>query len=401
MKTMLRLLAAAAPVVLAAAPHASAAPLRPFLFADQGHQAVFLATDHDGDGKISNAEISTFFDRGNASGLPDAGRNVYKMHQASGGQVYISDGNTDTVYVAQDADGDGSANGAGEARVWFSGSGNAAGFTLPTPNGVARGADGAVYVVNAGTGSMPTDYIYRTVDLDGDGSANGAGEAAVWLDLQALNPAASAFEIAFIGETAYIADTVGGQPNVVYSARDTNRDGVVTPDEVNVFIDGNNRFGVSVDFAMDTDEESVYLWQFSGNTRGQSVFRLTDLDGSGAIDGIGEAVEVWNASLLPDPYFSEIGFGMSVGADGSILLTSNAGSDLGRSIFYLLDLDGDGLFFGEGETQVVLNAADSGGFPNRPRNVMHYAPSPIPLPAGLPLMASALLMIAALRRRLV
>ncbi len=55
-------------------------------------------------------------------------------------------------------------------------------------------------------GDQTRDQVLLTRDLDGDGSANGAGEAIVWLDLQAVNPSSSAFEIALFDDAAYILD---------------------------------------------------------------------------------------------------------------------------------------------------------------------------------------------------
>lgn len=73
---------------------------------------------------------------------------------------------------------------------------------MPTPNGIGQGADGAIYIVNAGVSSRPTDAIYRTEDLNGDGNANDEGEAAVFVNLSALVPTSSPYDLSFIGDRA-------------------------------------------------------------------------------------------------------------------------------------------------------------------------------------------------------
>lgn len=139
------------PAALVLAPAAQAATLSPLLIADQSRDAVLLATDLDGDGTISAAEVTTFFDAANGSGLAGAATNVFALRQVSDGSVLVTDGDNDSVYRVRDTDGDGRAQGAGEARVWFSAAANAGGNRLNTPNGVAEGADGAIYITEADT----------------------------------------------------------------------------------------------------------------------------------------------------------------------------------------------------------------------------------------------------------
>jgi hypothetical protein len=82
-----------------------------------------------------------------------------------------------------------------------------------------------------------------------------------------------------------------------------------------------------------------------------SVFELTDLDGSGLIDAAAEVLEVWNSTLLPTGFEAFAGFALTAPDDGSLLFTSNGGDAAADTLFRLVALDGDGLFFGAGETQ--------------------------------------------------
>ena len=147
------------------------------LVGDQRLDQVLLLQDIDGDGNATDSgEATVFFDETNASGLALPTNNVFTVHQASDKSVYVGDGTADAVYKLNDKNDDGDAQDEGEAQVWFSDD-NAAGFSTVTPNGIYEGPDGAIYITNAGTRSAPQDAIYRTVDLNGDGDANDAGEA--------------------------------------------------------------------------------------------------------------------------------------------------------------------------------------------------------------------------------
>lgn len=397
----------ATPILVTLALPASAATVTPFLMSDQGTNQVLLHRDRNGDGDTNDAgEVTTYFDAGNGSGLASPTANVFALTQARDGAVFVGDGTTDTIYRVLDADHDGSANGADEAQVWFSGAGNASGFRLNTPNGLAEGPDGAVYVVEADTTGSPTgDWVYRTQDLNGDGDANDAGEATRWLDLKAINPSSSPFEIVWDGDTAYITDTAGTAPNVIYSARDANGDGVVEAGEVGTFATegvGGSRF----DFALAAGQGSVFTWEWTANVASDpelGLFRFTDLDGSGTIDGASEVALAWSTGLLTSAFDFLAGFSMDLDPlTGDMLVTSNDSSAEGDWVIHLQDLDGDGLFLSEDEWSAVSWRADGGTYPDRVRDVAFYADpalAPVPLPAGGALLLAALGSILVLRRR--
>ncbi|MEM9948060.1 MAG: hypothetical protein AAF810_18640, partial [Cyanobacteria bacterium P01_D01_bin.36] len=295
--------------------------------------------------------------------------NVFTIFQSASGAVFYGDGNTDSVYRLRDRNRDGDALDADEANIWFSPT-NA----LPTPNGIAEGSDGAIYIVNAGTGSSPADVVYRTQDLNGDGDAQDSGESSIWLDLKTLNPSSSAFDIEFIGNVAYISDLVGGDDDVIYRVEDLDGSGTIEASEATVFIQDGNEFGVPLDFGIAVDDENVYTWESLDFDGPQSIYRLRDRTGSNTIDQVNEAFEVWNTDALPAGFESFSGFSIAVGPNREIVATSNGG-DSENNLFRLVDSNGDGDYFDAGETITYLAQSVTGEIPERARAV-EYALSP-------------------------
>ncbi|MEM9265564.1 MAG: hypothetical protein AAGA46_08580 [Cyanobacteria bacterium P01_F01_bin.13] len=332
---------------------------------DQGLDKIFLTQDLNGDGDANDPlEVSVYFDETNAAGLIDPTRNVFTIFQSSSGAVFYGDGIADSVYRLVDRNQDGDALDEGEATVWFTDSSET---PLPTPNGIAQGRDRAIYIVNAGVRSRPADVVYRTQDLNGDGDALDSGESSVWLDLSTLNPSSSAFDIEFIGDTAYISDTVGGDDDVIYRAEDLDGSGTVDASEVTVFIQ-DGAFGVPLGFGIAADDDSIYTWESLDFSGPNSVYRLSDQDGSGDINAANEATEVWNTDALPAGFATFSNFSIAVGPDNELTLTSN-GRESEDNLFRLVDTNGDGDYFDAGETIPYLAASVAGTVPERARAV--------------------------------
>lgn len=344
------------------------------LVGDQRKDKLFLLQDLNGDGDAADpGEQTVFFDETNASGLADPTRNVFTVHQASDKSVYFGDGSADAVYRLQDLNADGDANDAGEAAVWFSAD-NAGGFSTVTPNGVHEGADGAIYIANAGVGSSPTDSIYRTVDLNGDGDANDAGEASVWLDIQTIIDTAVPFDLTFDGNVAYLNDLAGAAPDVIYRIEDLDGNGSISPDEVTEYISDTMNFGAPVDLsnAVAPDGSLYTLTWFPTGSDQSVLYRLTDSDGSKAIDRQEEAVEVWNASAMPEGFDIFVGFSVAADEDGNVTLTADG------NVVTLTDLNADGDFLDEGET-TILGSDQFDDMLDRPRAVEFYEGAPQPV----------------------
>jgi Ca2+-binding RTX toxin-like protein len=354
-------------------------PKTGILVSDQGDASipgsgkVLLLRDLDGDGKAASAgEITTFFNAANASGLAAPTENVFSVFQARDRSVFISDGQTDSVYRLVDRNNDGDANDAGEAKVWFSAA-NAGGFSTVTPNGVAQGRDGAIYITNAGTSSAPPDMIYRTVDRNHDGDANDAGEATVWADLQQVIATSVPFDITFVGDVAYVSDLTGAAEDMIHRLEDKNRNGVVEASEITTYALEPQAYGAPIDIAIDSQDGSILAltWTAGGGAL-HKLYRLTDVNGDGRIDSPAESVEVWNSSYLPEGFSQAAGFSVSASSNGQVALAVNGSGPATKNVYLLTDFDGDGLYTGEGETAVLGSNAYLSDSLYRPRAVEFY-----------------------------
>jgi len=357
------------------------------LFSDQTHDQVLYAADLNGDGDANDAgEVKVFFDGENASGLSAPTGSVFQLTQSESGDVFAGDGATDTVYRLRDRNGNNDAQDAGEASVWFS-SDNANGYTLQTANGVAVGGDGAVYIVEADTVGNPNgDAVYRTVDLNGDGDANDAGESSIWLDLTALAPSSSPFEITFDGDAAFITDTAGGNPRI-YRAEDLDGDGTVENGEVVEFVaQGDAPFALSVAAGGGS--------LFAQDLFTDGLIRYIDFDGNGTINIATESSVLWD----PTGYLDGAIFDFAIDGNQG-LVPSNEFND-NDQILALFDLNNDGDFLDLGETTTFLSFSDHGQYPLRPRAVTFYnSVAPVPLPASALYLIGALAGLGLWRRR--
>lgn len=372
------------------------------LISDMTRDAVYITRDINNNGTASDAGESTvYFDQNNLSGLTTPTKSVFSIFQSRTGYIYLGDGSSDSVYRLADLNADGDAQDAGEANIWFS-EANVEGYTLPTPNSVFEAEDNALYIVNAGTGSRPADVIYRTTDLNHDGDANDAGEANVWLDLSILASStlggdiaenkSSAFDISFVGSTAYIADLMGSETDTIFRAHDDNGNGNIDADELSVFIDDNNPFGVPIATGLISDDTGSLYTLESSSRQDQSLYRLTDLNSNGVIDDIAETKEIWNESLVA-ALGVELGsaFGFALGPDDEMLVVS-AGSDSKDNLFRLLDFNGDGDYLDTGET--ILWASGNGrdefvDFARTAEYIKIAAPATVPSPPPLIYLLSA------------
>jgi hypothetical protein len=340
------------------------------LAADLTLDAIYLVRDLTGDGDGNDpGEATVFLDASNASGITAPTGSVFALFQAVDGTVYIADGDTDSVYAAKDLNDDGDALDTGECRVWFS-SFNASLLTMPTPGGVCQGADGAIYITNAGISSSPQDGLYRTVDLNDDGDANDSGEQTVFVDETAIGVlGANPFECSLLGNKVYFLDIRGGNPDIVFVADDADGDGSVSAAELRAFYTAGGVAVAQSDFSCQSDGTSIYVHEAT-SSQVQSVWRLTDTDISGMIDQATESVAVWTESSLPSGAVMNNSFSLSLGP-GMIALSSN-GADNEDEIIIARDIDGNGDYNDAGGTAIFAQGVAAVSFPENLRAVLFY-----------------------------
>lgn len=328
------------------------------LVGDQRKDQLLLLMDHNGDGKaFDEGEAIVFFDANNNSGLTAPTNDVFSIHQSKDKSVYFGDGDADTIYKLNDLNGDGDAQDPGEAHVWFS-EDNAMGLPIVTPNGVHEGSDGAIYVVNAGVPSIPLDAIYRTLDLNGDGDANDADEASLWLDLSSVIDPAVPFDLSFDGGVAYLCNITEDFREAIYKIEDQNNDGLIQNGEVAALFSSD----ISIDTQMNianavSTNGTLYALTWPPDASDMiRLYQLKDMDSSGQIDSAEELVEIWNGGSMVDGLKAEIGFSIAANFDGSLSITANSFSG-GANVLRLKDVNKDGDYQDSGETEIFGSAS--------------------------------------------
>jgi hypothetical protein len=342
------------------------------LASDSTLGVVYLVRDLNADNDANDpGEVSTFLDATNAAGLGAITGSAVALFQTCDGTVYVCDTATDSVYAARDVNGDGDANDAGEVRPWFTAA-NASGLTLPSPNGACQGADGAIYITNAGTSSLPQDALYRTVDLNKDGDANDAGEGTIFVDETLIGVlSATPFECAMVGSKVHFIDIRGSNPDVILVANDADGNGSVSAAELGTFFTaGGALVPAATGFTCQSDGVSVYSHASTASVV-QTVWRLTDLDASGTIDQANEGAEIWSENNLPAGFTMNNSFSFALGP-GRIAISSNGVGDVNDELILAIDTDGNGVYNDAGGTVILKQGDAAVSFPETIRTLLFY-----------------------------
>lgn len=146
-----------------------------FLVSDDGSRArrILHLKDLNGDGDALDAgEATVLYDSSSqAEILLEDPESIALLPD---GSLLVGDSTHEAVYRLTDVDGNGDFLGAGEVNLFFQ-SNDSLGLT--DVDALAVADDGIVYAVNEDTG-----LVIRLLDLDGNGDANGTGEAIPFLD---------------------------------------------------------------------------------------------------------------------------------------------------------------------------------------------------------------------------
>jgi hypothetical protein len=340
---------AAALVPLALAGAATPPPLQSrFLVNDRTNDRVVMLADLSMDGVIDESEVWTFFDGTNEAGTLGPA-NPSALGVSPLGWVVMGDQSHRAIYVLRDLNGDATAQGMGESIV-FADMKNESGHSVAFPTGVAFDSEGRIHVSNAGNAFGP-DIVYRMEDLNGDGTAMGAGEITVYVGEGAFGPGNGPwvpYQIVFDeNDVLYLRNTGSAGLGLlgIWRFEDINGNGRADDDgEWWSFFGQNNESGLTLGpgFALDLDrarKECVYMLQtLSGPT--YQLIRACDLDGDQTANGEDEAQIVWQSTASG---FSPIDLVSLANGDVLISDTSAAGG-ANREIIRLRDVNGDGLF---------------------------------------------------------
>jgi hypothetical protein len=313
---------------------------------DSSDDRVVRFMDRDGSGAIeaeAAGEIVSFFD----DSSPAADLSIPSHLAADGdGNVYLLDGGTvDAVLVLRDIDGDGTANGADEARVFYDNSSPGPNFS--TPNTLLRAPDGSFIVSDDGSSAR---RLLRLRDGNADGDALDDGEAVIAYaaasapEPQVMDPEALALApsgVLFVGDSTQHA---------VHRFVDLDGNGDwMGAGETNLYFQASEALNLADIAALAVGSDgALYAAEETG-----LVLRLVDLDGDGDASGEGEA-SVWLDATAPVPVRDPND--MQLLADGSLLVADGSMD----TVFRVQDLNGDGDALDEGEVvRLVLDGGQS------------------------------------------
>lgn len=343
------------------------------LLSERTSENVLRLRDLDQDGDYNDAgEAFVFFTNGPAtvSGITLA--STVGIACAPNGTAYVVTSSSDEVVALRDLNGDGDADDASEARVFFSSANNASGILLGSAQSITVDALGRVVVLTSG-GGTPTvgiDAILILQDLTPDGDAEDAGEAFYWCQIpnasgSGAHSLPSEFAIAADGSIFYSDIGTGGPvAKGIYRAQDLNASGTANdPGEVTLWWvppftgTGVSWYGMAFDAA-----GNLYVSNHGSGNR--NLYRAFDTNGIGGIDASEQLLCYSTAS-------STTFWDLALRDDGTLLMIDGTAN----VVLSLRDLTNDGDFFDPGE---VVNALDVtvAGFPTADPRAMAFLRAP-------------------------
>lgn len=293
---------------------------------------------------------------------------------AIGDVLFVADFTADAVFALRDLNGDGDANDAGEIISYYDTTSPDPALHLATIRSLAIGPDGALYV-----GDANADFILRLEDIDGDGTANQAGEASIYYDA-----AGSAFGLTSISNMVFDADgylyfsdtgTSSGTNRLVLRIRDDSGDGYCSEadSEVHLVYSRDTTTGTAIErpsgLAIDVDG-SLIVSDYETDT----LFRFVDTAGSedGDADDAGEQ----ELAFVSDPVGIALNFAEHIafgpGPERPLLVNSGPVEDV---IWRLVDTDGDRFYLNPDEVNAFWDITQSDGIIPANARTLAFTPS--------------------------
>lgn len=323
----------ACPAALAQTPFV---PLADLWVSDSSNDRIARVRDLNFDGDYNDAgEVEIFYD--DTLGAYALSNNV-NIASWGDGTLWVSETGTDQILRLRDLNADGDAHDANEATVFFESSSNASGLLMPTPQGMCW--DGSVlWVANSQGGTSGKDTILRLEDLNGDGDAMDAGEASEFFvssDL-ALGGAANDsllqdVQVGLDGALYYVEiGTSGVYAKGLYKLVDLDGSGAIDqPGEQTAFFIPPAQAAQAFYWNVSQDSNGYWLLADTGN---DFIWRARDDNGDGVIDPSTEAKKYWIS-----PTSSNV-WDLNVGADGLLYVGESQNNE---RFFTLRDTNGDG-----------------------------------------------------------
>ncbi|MEM9380875.1 MAG: hypothetical protein AAGB93_13060 [Planctomycetota bacterium] len=329
-------------------PLAYAQGLAPSLVTDTAGDTIWSCTDLDQNGDYNGAgEVAPFYS--DTLG-PVPLTNNAAILLSEDGALWITDTSEDIVLRLFDLDGNGNAEGPGEAVVWFDGTeGNASGVELTSGRGQWRDEDGVHWVASANTGGGGVDAIVRLEDVNGDGDANDAGEQLEYAVFAVGGSVGDSIPTAVArgadGALYYVeTGSTGVFAKGVYRLEDLDGSGTIDqPNENTAFFLPSSLGGSPFHWDLGVDEDGRFYMNDTGN---DVIWRFSDVNGDGTVDEATEADVVYDA-----PATSLI-WEITPASDGSLYVVEDQNPD---RLLRLVDLNGDGLFDGPGEEITIYD----------------------------------------------
>ena len=331
---------------------------------DLAGDAIVKLQDLNGDGRYDGpGEAVVFFGPGNLSGFPGVGSAqailVLGYDDVLAGDGEGSGGFTKRVYRARDLTGDGLAMGPGEAYVFWDSRLPIAGAPLADrPKEITIGPDGALYLSDNNTinlsGTTP-EAIWRLEDLNADGVIDtNAGEVTLHKE---LSPVGNAF--GFICEDFKWHSDGRLFFSNAHSSQNTGSVWILNPDgSLHQYASDEDFFGITLQkVAMTLNPVTENVVMAGTDVFGfRRIVEMVDLDGDGVISSNSELRTLYRSDVAAEPIIWGAPTGMmdiEYAPDGSLWMLDLTN----RAIHRFVDLDGDGLYIGPGESTTIYSGA--------------------------------------------
>jgi hypothetical protein len=351
-------LAARASALVLALPLAAQTPFVPradLWVTDSNNDRVDRMRDLNYDGDYDDAgEVTVFYD--DTLG-PFALSTNNSIASRIDGVVFVGDTTADAIYALEDSNGDGDANDAGEAWPYFNSLTNAGGVAMPSVAGMCVSGT-VLWVANSQSGSSGKDSILRLEDLNNDGDANDLGEAKEYYVSSDLSLGGSAGDslpqdvhVGLDGNIYYVdIPSSGPAGKGIYKLVDLDSSGAIDqPGEMTPFFIPPAQTGAAFHWAIEQDPAGYWYMQDTGN---DFIWRGRDNDNNGSIDPVTEAVKWWISPA------ASLAWDLRVASDGNLYVCDAQTND---RIFVMKDADASGTVDPVAEVITAYNEVGAAG----------------------------------------